>query len=109
MNFVRANDVVLHFADEGPRAGRAVVFINSLGTDFRIWDEVVAPIARQRRVIRYDKRGHGLSELRTGQMEIADFALDLAGLLDHLHTGPATIVGLSIGGLIGQEFYRLRP
>jgi 3-oxoadipate enol-lactonase len=109
MHFARTNGVVLHFADEGPRAGRAVVFINSLGTDFRIWDEVVAPIARQRRVIRYDKRGHGLSELRTGQMEIADFALDLAGLLDHLHTGPATIVGLSIGGLIGQEFYRLRP
>jgi len=109
MHFVRTNGGVAHYADQGPRAGRATVFINSLGTDFRIWDEVAAPLARERRIIRYDKRGHGLSELRSGSMTIADFAMDLAGLLDHLHCGAANIVGLSIGGLIAQELYRLRP
>jgi 3-oxoadipate enol-lactonase len=109
MHFVGANGGLAHFADEGQRAGRAVVFINSLGTDFRIWDEVAAPLARQRRVIRYDKRGHGLSTHPTAVGAIADFARDLGGLLDHLHSGAATIVGLSIGGLIAQELHRLRP
>jgi 3-oxoadipate enol-lactonase len=108
MHFVRTNGGVAHYADEGPRAGRAIVFINSLGTDFRIWDEVVAALKRDRRVIRYDKRGHGMSELRSGAMTLADFALDLAGLLDHLHTGAVDVVGLSIGGMIAQELYRLR-
>jgi 3-oxoadipate enol-lactonase len=109
MHFVRANGGVVHYADEGPRSGRAVVFINSLGTDFRIWSDVIAPLVRDRRAIRFDKRGHGLSSHETQAGSIADFAADLAALLDHLQSGPATIVGLSIGGLIAQELYRLRP
>jgi 3-oxoadipate enol-lactonase len=109
MQFAQVNGGVAHFADEGSRSAPAIVFINSLGTDFRIWDEVAAPLARQRRVIRADKRGHGLSTHATAAAAIADFARDLAALLDHLQTGAATIVGLSIGGLIAQELYRLRP
>ena len=41
--------------------------------------------------------------------EIADYAHDLAALLDAFGVGRATIVGLSIGGLIAQEFYRQNP
>ena len=40
---------------------------------------------------------------------MADYARDLAALLDSAGVGRATIVGLSIGGLIAQEFYRQRP
>jgi 3-oxoadipate enol-lactonase len=109
MAFVRANGGVIHFADEGPRAARPIVFVNSLGTDFRIWDEVAAPLALDARIIRYDKRGHGLSELRAGAPAMADFAADLAALLDSLAVREATIVGLSIGGMIAQELHRLRP
>jgi 3-oxoadipate enol-lactonase len=109
MQFARTNGGVTHYADEGPRSAHAVVFINSLGTDFRIWDELVEPLAKERRVIRFDKRGHGLSSHDEPAATIADFAADLAGLLDHLRPGAATIVGLSIGGLIAQELYRLRP
>ena len=109
MRFVRANGGVIHFADEGPRTAQTIVFSNSLGTDFRIWDEVAKPLAENARTVRYDKRGHGLSELRTGEASIADFATDLAALLDRLNVRTATVVGLSIGGMIGQELYRLRP
>ena len=59
--------------------------------------------------MRYDKRGHGLSELPPGQPLIADYADDLAALIDRLGVARATIVGLSIGGLIAQELYRRRP
>ena len=109
MAVVRANGGVIHYADEGPRAAQPIVFANSLGTDFRIWDEVAKPLAQDARIIRYDKRGHGLSELRPGEAAIADFATDLAALLDGLQVRNATIVGLSIGGMIAQELYRLRP
>jgi 3-oxoadipate enol-lactonase len=109
MQFVKVNGGVTHFLDEGPRDAPSIVFRNSLGTDFRIWDDLVRPLTQRYRVIRNDKRGHGLSQLRTGSASIADFAADLAALLDHLELTPATIVGLSIGGLIAQELSRLRP
>jgi 3-oxoadipate enol-lactonase len=107
--FTRANGGVVHFASEGAEAAHTLVFINSLGTDFRIWDETIAPLARRFRILRYDKRGHGLSELIAGEASMTDYASDLAALMDQCVVRRATIIGLSIGGLIAQELYRLRP
>ena len=47
--------------------------------------------------------------MRTGPATMADFATDLAALLDRLEIARAHVVGLSIGGLIAQELYRVRP
>ena len=107
MAFATVNGGTVHFADEGD--GHALVFINSLGTDFRIWDELVAPMKAHHRVLRYDKRGHGLSEMPAGAAAMGDYATDLAALMDRQRIRGATIVGLSIGGLIAQELIRLRP
>ncbi len=109
MAFARVNGAVVHYADEGRRDARAIVFINSLGTDLRIWDGLAGPLARSYRVVRYDKRGHGLSELPAGAALIADYATDLSALLDKLNVSGAVIVGLSMGGMIALELYRLRP
>jgi 3-oxoadipate enol-lactonase len=108
MHFAKVNGGVTCFADEGPRDAPAVVLINSLGTDFRIWDDVAWPLTGRYRVVRSDKRGHGLSEIRTGPATMADFATDLAALLDRLQIARAHVVGVSIGGLIAQELYRVR-
>jgi 3-oxoadipate enol-lactonase len=108
MQFANVNGGVTCFADEGPRDAPAVVLINSLGTDFRIWDDVARSLTGRYRVLRSDKRGHGLSEIRTGPATMADFASDLAALLDRLQIARAHVVGLSIGGLIAQELYRVR-
>ena len=109
MQFVNVNGGVTCFADEGPRDAPSIVFINSLGTDFRIWDAVAQSLTGRYRVLRSDKRGHGLSEMRSGPATMADFAADLAALLDRLQIARAHVVGLSIGGLIAQELYRVRP
>jgi 3-oxoadipate enol-lactonase len=109
MKFMKANGLVLHFSDHGRRHGPPLVFINSLGTDFRIWNEVAEILAPDFRIVTYDKRGHGLSEAGPDENDIADYASDLAALLDGLGVGRATIVGLSIGGLIAQELYRQSP
>ena len=63
MSFAKVNGGVVHFSDDGPRHAPVLVFINALGSDFRIWDEVASILSRQFRLIRYDKRGHGLSEV----------------------------------------------
>jgi 3-oxoadipate enol-lactonase len=109
MRFVRANGVVLSYRDEGKRDGPTFVFINALGSDLRIWDDVAGILSPDFRAICYDKRGHGLSELGPDRCDMTDYARDLAALLDALGVERATVVGLSIGGLIAQELYRQRP
>ncbi|CAN7637858.1 3-oxoadipate enol-lactonase [Bosea sp. LjRoot237] len=109
MVFARINGVCLHYRHE-PAPGRPVlVFINSLGTDFRIWQDVADRLAGQFGFVFYDKRGHGLSELGDAPVSIETYAADLAALLDHLGIAQATLCGLSIGGLIAQSLYRTRP
>jgi 3-oxoadipate enol-lactonase len=109
MKFVQANGLVTHYLDHGRRDAPPLVFINSLGTDFRIWAEVAGILAPDFRIVLYDKRGHGLSQSGPDENDMADYARDLAALLDRVGVDRATIVGLSIGGLIAQELYRRRP
>jgi 3-oxoadipate enol-lactonase len=109
MKFVRINGATLHYHHR-PLAGRpTMVFVNSLGTDLRIWEQVERLLAGACGVVLYDKRGHGLSELGDAPHRIETHADDLAGLLDHLGVESAVICGLSIGGVIAQCLYGTRP
>lgn len=109
MAFVRVNGVVLHHEIRGKEDGPAVVFSNSLGTDLRIWNEVVAELGKTHRIVLYDKRGHGLSEATPPPYSMDDHVGDLAALLDHLGIKKAVIVGLSVGGMIAQGIAAARP
>lgn len=110
MQFARINGNVIHYQLIGAPAARPVlVFINSLGTDFRIWRDVIVRLAGDFAIVAYDKRGHGLSELGDAPHTIETHASDLAALLDHLAVKSAVICGLSIGGLIAQGLYATRP
>jgi 3-oxoadipate enol-lactonase len=80
------------------------VFANSLGTDFRIWDDVVPALAREFRIVRYDKRGHGLSDTPPGPYRLDDLVGDLAGLTQQLGFARFALAGVSVGGLIAQGF-----
>lgn len=109
MAFARVNGAVAHYEDRSARNGRAVVFSNSLGTDFRIWDGVIARLPADLRIIRYDKRGHGLSEATPTPYQMTTLVEDLAALLDRLEVESAIVVGLSVGGMIAQGLAALRP
>ena len=109
MAFARVNSVVLHFEDRGAPQLPTLVFSNSLGTDFRIWDGVVGRLEDRFRIVRYDKRGHGLSEATPAPYALMDHVSDLAALLDDLHISNASVVGLSVGGMIAQGIVALRP
>ncbi|WP_151719520.1 3-oxoadipate enol-lactonase [Gemmobacter serpentinus] len=97
----------MHYRLDGPEGGVPVVFANSLGTDLRLWDAVL-PLLPGIRAIRFDKRGHGLSDL-SGPHEIHDLAEDVAALIAAVADGPVIFVGLSVGGGIGQALAARRP
>jgi 3-oxoadipate enol-lactonase len=110
MQFVHINDVVIHY--DVQRAGDdkpVLVFINSLGTDSRIWHHVLPKLSDGFTLLTYDKRGHGLSDLGNPPYSVADHVTDLIGLLDHLGLSSVIICGLSVGGLIAQGLYEKRP
>ena len=110
MNFVELNGVTLHYKMINAGSGKpAIVFSNSLGTDFRIWDDCAADLSADFALLLYDKRGHGLSSLGTPPYAIEDHVSDLAGLIDYLGITSATVCGLSVGGLIAQGLYHERP
>lgn len=103
MRTATVNGVDLHYRLDGPDGGPAVVFANSLGTDLRVWDALLPHLPQGLRLLRYDKRGHGLSEETPGPYGIDQLADDAAALIGHLGLSDVVFVGLSIGGLIGQS------
>ena len=110
MKFADINGITLHYKMINADRGKPViVFSNSLGTDFRIWDDCVADLSADFAILLYDKRGHGLSCLGTPPYAIDDHVSDLTGLIDHLGITSATVCGLSVGGLIAQGLYHKRP
>ncbi|UWR12272.1 3-oxoadipate enol-lactonase [Sulfitobacter mediterraneus] len=95
-------DVRLHYRVDGPDDGAPVVFANSLGTDMRLWDPILPMLPKGLRIIRFDKRGHGLSSCPAGNYSMGSLVTDTERLLDHLGVKECVFVGLSIGGMIAQ-------
>lgn len=109
MAFANCNEHIIHY-EYLPKAGaKTIAFVNSLGTDFRTWDKVVEQLKSDFAILRFDKRGHGLSELPKGATQIQDYAKDLNALLEQLNIEQIHLVGLSIGGMISMAFTNLYP
>ena len=103
MAFAPIGHHVLHYDCAGAKNAPALVFANSLGTDLHIWDEVAGRLREDFRIVRYDKRGHGLSEAPPPPYSARDLSEDLVGLMDLLDIGRAVICGVSVGGIIAQR------
>lgn len=110
MQFAKIGDINVHYQLIGAPAGKPViVFANSLGTDFRIWRDVIVRLAGDFAIVTYDMRGHGLSDSGGPHSSMDDHVADLAGLLDMLDTRQTIVCGLSVGGLVAQGLYAARP
>ncbi len=102
MHIADLGEVQLHYRIDGDPDGAPVVFANSLGTDLRLWDAVLPLLPDGLRLIRYDKRGHGLSSAPPAPYSMGALVRDAELLLDHLKVRDCLFVGLSIGGMIAQ-------
>jgi 3-oxoadipate enol-lactonase len=99
--FTTSDGLSLRYEDTGG-AKPVLLLSNSLGTRLEMWDPQMPAFSAAFRVVRYDKRGHGESELKVGPTNFARLTLDAVELLDHLAIPKAHWCGLSMGGMSGM-------
>lgn len=90
-------------------SGDPLLLINGLGSDRSEWLFQLPPFARLFRVVMFDNRGAGGSGTPPGPYSTAQMADDAAALLGHLGIGRAHVLGVSLGGMIAQEFALRHP
>ncbi|WP_078428786.1 alpha/beta fold hydrolase [Alkalihalobacterium alkalinitrilicum] len=96
---------MIAFADFGK--GEPIVFIHGLGQFGKGWDGQ-HELANDFRLVIPDLRGHGYTKMKSN-ISLRTFASDIIDLLDILNIEKAHICGLSLGGIVSQEIYRLYP
>lgn len=102
MPYATVNGTKLHYRVDGERSDAPwLVLSNSLGSDLSMWTPQVAAFAKHFRVLRYDTRGHGHSDVPPGPYTIEQLTGDVVGLLDALDIEKAHFCGVSMGGLTG--------
>ena len=110
MQHAKVGDAWLHVESLPAKGGPTVVYINSLGSDLRIWDGVVERLAASGYgALRFDLRGHGLSDLGTPPKLIADHVKDVVGIMDAFGVTRAPICGVSVGGVIALGLAQAAP
>ncbi len=102
MPIVKSGEARIHYSLEGQSGTPALLFSNSLGTNYSMWDPQVPELRKKFRVLRYDTRGHGQSSLTPGPYSIEQLGKDVIALLDALDLDRVHFCGLSMGGMIGM-------
>jgi 3-oxoadipate enol-lactonase len=98
---LQAGELRTHYALTGDK-DPVLVFSNSLGTDFSMWDPQMVELAGHFRILRYDTRGQGRSSVTPGDYTIEQLGRDVLSLLDSLGLDRVHFCGLSMGGMIGM-------
>ncbi|KAB7624009.1 alpha/beta fold hydrolase [Alkalilimnicola sp. S0819] len=95
--------------EHDPQSAETLVLITGLAGVVQGWSLQTAALARHYRLVMMDNRGAGQSDKPAGPYHMSDFAGDLAALFQHLALDAAHVLGISMGGLIAQEFYHRHP
>jgi 3-oxoadipate enol-lactonase len=99
----------LRYEIDGNPAGPPVLFSNSLGTTCELWNPQLEALSPTFRIIRYDTRGHGSSEVPDGPYTIETLGLDAIAILDATEVKQTHLCGLSLGGLTAMWLGVHRP
>ena len=102
--FIENNRVRLHVRVDGVDHPIAppVMLLHSLGTNLHIWDRVLALLPEHLRYVRFDQRGHGLSDVPAAPYSMGTMVSDAQAVLSALKIKDCLVVGLSMGGLVAQ-------
>jgi 3-oxoadipate enol-lactonase len=84
-------------------AGDPVLLVPGLGATCALWDSIAAELSNSFSLILPDTRGLGRSIPKRAPQTLADFAVDLVELMDHLQLDRVHVLGLSLGGMIAQQ------
>ena len=99
---IQVQDIAIEYEIDGPEDGPVIILHHSLATAHQMWDEMAIALAQMNRVLRFDARGHGLSDAPAGPYNWQQLASDTVGLMNALNIPKATHVGLSMGGMVSQ-------
>jgi 3-oxoadipate enol-lactonase len=106
---VRANGIETHYTLDGPANAPVVTLSHSLATDISMWEPQLAALRARYRVLNYDTRGHGATEVTQGAYTLDQLAEDARALLQALGIARTHWCGLSMGGMIGQTLALKHP
>ncbi|MEW6510477.1 MAG: alpha/beta fold hydrolase [Bacteroidota bacterium] len=95
------NGANIHYVEAGPHSAPPVIFLHGFPFSHAMWHpQIEAVAAAGYRVVAFDFRGHGNSDVGDGQYTIEGHVDDLFALLDHLRIPRVVVVGLSMGGYV---------
>jgi len=105
---IHANGIDIHYDIAG--SGPWLTLSHSLACDLSMWDPQISALTQHFTVLRFDTRGHGRSDAPTaGAYAWDDLTGDVLGLIDALNIERTDFVGLSMGGMIGQQLALRAP
>jgi 3-oxoadipate enol-lactonase len=102
MSFVKSGNARLFYRWDGPEGLPTLLLSNSLGSTLAMWDAQIPDWSGHFRVLRYDTRGHGSSDVTPGPYDLGLLGRDVVALLDALELKSVSFCGLSLGGMIGM-------
>lgn len=100
---IQANGIRVNYELSGQDDAPMVVMSHSLGSSLAMWNPQLAALEAKYRVLRYDTRGHGGTEVTAGAYNLNQLGDDVIALMDALGIDKAHWIGLSMGGMIGQD------
>lgn len=102
MSFATVNNTKIHYEYLQNGKDKTLVFSNSLGTNFSMWNPQIEALSQEYNLLFQDTRGHGQSNVTSGEYSAELLGKDVLALLDFLNIEKFAFCGLSMGGLIGQ-------
>lgn len=103
MSFAENNKTKIFWTEQG--VGEPLLLIAGLGAPHRAWRRIVPLLAKKYRVISFDNRGTGETEFPADELfTIPLLASDAKAVLDAAGVKSAHVLGMSMGGMIAQEF-----
>ena len=106
---IEANGISMYYETAGPEGAPVVMMSHSLGSSGVMWETEFQALSDRFRVVRYDTRGHGGTAAPDGPYTLDLLGDDAMALMDALDLGPVHWVGLSMGGMIGQNLALRAP
>ncbi|THG30643.1 alpha/beta fold hydrolase [Naasia lichenicola] len=105
MPTAHVNGITLNYLLEGPEDAETIVLINGLADALESWDfQVPAFLEAGYRVLRFDNRGIGASDKPVGPYTSRMLADDAKALVDELGITGFHLMGVSMGGMIAEEY-----
>lgn len=109
MPHVDAGGCRLSYSIDGVEGAPVVLLANALGTTRDLWRPQLGALAERFLVVRYDMRGHGLSEVSSDGYTLDRLGADAVAVLDDLGVARADVAGISLGGLTALWLARYAP